>query len=327
MEMNYGFYLWFIVILLPALALHYYRRKSGAARLPPGPRGWPLFGNMFDLGKMPHRTLAGLAKQYGPVVWLRFGTVNSMVILNAAAATELFKNHDHTFAERTITHTMKSHDYHKGSLALAPYGSYWRVLRRVCTVEMLVSKRLNETEPIRQRCIGNLMNWIGNEAWREIEVAKFVFLGSFNMLGNLMLSRDLVDPQSKAGSEFFDAMMGLMEWSGHANISDVFPCLRRFDLQGLRRNMDRDIGKALAIAAEFFKERAQEKEQQTGGNRTTDFLDVLIEFRGKGKDEPPRLQERDINIFILVRNICTTKKVNDEVVKCHTDLNYCRKYF
>lgn len=315
MEMDYAFLVWFIVILSPVLAILYYKRKSASARLPPGPPGWPLFGNMFDLGKMPHRTLAGLGKEYGPVVWLKFGTINSMVVLTAAAATELFKNHDHTFAERTVTHTMKSHDYDKGSLALAPYGSYWRVLRRICTVEMLVSKKLNETVPLRQRCVGNLIDWIEKEAGKEVEVAKFVFLGSFNMLGNLMLSRDLVDPQSKAGSEFFDAMMGLMEWSGHANISDVFPCLKWLDLQGLRRNMDRDIGKALAIAAQFFKERAQEKEQQTGGDRKADFLDVLLEFRGKGKEEPERLQEKEINIFILVRNRYTYTRFLQKLMK------------
>jgi hypothetical protein len=31
-----------------------------------------------------------------------------------------------------------------------------------------------------------------------------------------------------------------------------------------------------------------------------DFLDVLLEFRGSGKDEPDKLSERDVNIFILV---------------------------
>lgn len=98
MEMNYASLLWFIVIVLPALALYYGRRKSRSARLPPGPPGWPLFGNMFDLGVMPHRTLAGLGKLYGPVVWLKFGTVNSMVVLTATAATELFKNHDRSLS-------------------------------------------------------------------------------------------------------------------------------------------------------------------------------------------------------------------------------------
>ncbi|CAK9165545.1 unnamed protein product [Ilex paraguariensis] len=113
---------------------------------------------------MPHRTLAGLKQQYGPVIWLKLGSTNTMAILTAKAATELFKNHDLSFAERTIIETSRSHDYYLGSVALAPYGSYWRVLRRICTVEMLTNKRINETVPIRRKCIKDLLKWIENEA-------------------------------------------------------------------------------------------------------------------------------------------------------------------
>lgn len=246
---------------------------------------------------MPHRTLAGLKQIYGPVIWLKIGSINTMAILSAKAAAELFKNHDLSFADRTVIETMRSNDYCEGSLALAPYGPYWRVLRRICTVEMIVAKRINETAWVRRRCIDDMLVWIEREE-RGVQVARFVFLASFNMLGNLMLSRDLVDPDSKVGSEFLEGMMGLMEWTGHPNISDLFPWLRWFDVQGLRKRMDRDMGKALGIAAGFVKERV--KERRNGGEKRTDFLEVLLDFEGTGKDEPHKLAERDINILILV---------------------------
>ncbi|KAA8518635.1 hypothetical protein F0562_016109 [Nyssa sinensis] len=205
-------------------------------------------------------------------------------------------------SERTISCAMKSQDYYKGSMALAPYGTYWHVLRRICTVEMLVNKRINETVSIRRKCVDNMLSWIVKEAdalaeVRSIQVACFVFLASFNMIGNLTLSRDLVDPKSREGSEFFSAMMGLMEWGGHPNIVDLFPWLRWLDPQGLRRKMDRDMGKALRIASGFVKERV--KERQEGGERRKDFLDVLLEFDGSGKNELAKLSDHEINIFIL----------------------------
>ena len=296
-----------LILFLPALLLFLRRRKSTLnRRLPPGPPGWPIFGNMFDLGAMPHRTLAGLRQKYGPVIWLRFGARNSMAILSVGAATEFFKNHDLSFAERTVTETMRAHDYHQGSLALAPYGSYWRVLRRLVTVDMLVAKRVNESADIRRRCVDNMLLWIEEEARkldassRGLHVARFVFLMTFNLLGNLMLSRDLLDPQSKEVSEFFTAMIALAEWSGHANMADYFPWLRWLDPQGLRRNMERDLGKAMELASNFVAERM--KDRQAGGDTTKDFLDVLLEFEGNGKDEPSKISDRDVNIFILVSN-------------------------
>ncbi|XP_060206643.1 cytochrome P450 76A2-like [Lycium barbarum] len=136
--------------------------------------------------------------------------------------------------------------------------------------------------------------WFAN-LW--IEVTRFVFLSTFNMLGNLMLSRDLVHPGSKEASEFFNAMMRIMEWSGYPNIPDIFPCFRRFDLHGLKKKMHRDMGKALEIASTFVKERM--KKHEDGGEKKEDFFNVLLEFEGTGKDEPAKLSENQINIFIL----------------------------
>lgn len=44
-------------------------------KLPPGPRGWPVVGNLPDLTKFgpPHRSLATLAAKYGGLMYLRLG--------------------------------------------------------------------------------------------------------------------------------------------------------------------------------------------------------------------------------------------------------------
>ncbi|KAF2289789.1 hypothetical protein GH714_038632 [Hevea brasiliensis] len=94
---------------------------------------WQPVGSWF----YAHRTLTDLKQKYGDIIGLRLGAVNTMVILSAKAASEFFKKHDLSFAERNKTETMRVHGYDQGSLALAPYGSYWRVLRRLVTVEML----------------------------------------------------------------------------------------------------------------------------------------------------------------------------------------------
>ncbi|PON56113.1 Cytochrome P450, E-class, group I [Parasponia andersonii] len=292
-----------LLLLLLLLFYLHNRKSSGHGRLPPGPPGWPILGNLFDLGTMPHRSLAGLRHKYGDVILLRLGAINTMVILSSRASTEFFKNHDMSFVERTITETSRALDYDKGSLALAPYGSYWRVLRRLVTVDMLVAKRINETAFVRRKCVDTMLSWIEQEEggggnYKGVHIARFVFLMSFNLLGNLMLSRDLLDPNSEDGSEFFEAMKRLMEWGGHANLADFFPWLRWLDPQGLRRKMERDLGKAMEIASKFVKERKNEQVNRDK-ERRKDFLDVLLEFEGNGKDEPANISDRDLNIFIL----------------------------
>ncbi|XP_031103422.1 cytochrome P450 76A1-like [Ipomoea triloba] len=310
------------VFLIPAsLLLLLSRNKPRSGRLPPGPPGLPVLGNMFDLGSLPHQTIAAMRNTYGPVVWLRIGSVSTLAIQSAKAAAELFKNHDVPFVGRNIVDVMLSHDYNKGSLVFAQYGSYWRVLRRICSVEMFVHKKVNETAPVRRKCIDDLLRWVENEAaaGSGIHVTRFVFLATFNMLGNLMFSSDLVDPVSEKGSKFFNAMMGIMEWGGTPNISDIFPCLRWLDLQGLRGKTDRDLKIALQIVSAFVKERCKEGVQDSG-KRKTDFLDVLLRFEGSGKDEPAKLSEHQINIFMLEMFLAGTDTTSSTVEWALTEL-------
>lgn len=293
-------WLWaFIACCMTAAAATAIFGRRQATRLPPGPPGWPVFGNMFELGSMPHKTIAGLGKEYGPVVWLKIGSIHTMVVQTAAAAAELFKNHDADFAERTIIEVMRSHGFDGGAISLAPYGSYWRVMKRIMTVEMLVQRRINETESIRRRCIGDMVGWIRREAGaREngrVHVARFVFLASFNMLGNLMLSQDLVSPDTEEGAEFFAAMIELMGCSGTPNIADLFPWLKWLDPQGLKRKIDRGMAKTLKIVGGYVEKRMREK--KSNPNVKKDFLEVLLENRGNDTD---LISDHQINIIIMV---------------------------
>ncbi|CAI9097844.1 OLC1v1034353C1 [Oldenlandia corymbosa var. corymbosa] len=312
MEWNWYQFVWCIIsCLIPAILFNrrrLSRQKSNNKRLPPGPPGWPVFGNMFDLGDMPHRTLARLKQKYGPVVWLRIGAINTMVVQSADAAEEFFKKHDVVFAERTVTEVMKAHDFYKGSVAIAPYGAFWRVMKRIMTVEMLVQKKINETAHVRRRCIDHMLTWIATEADAPssstgIQVARFVFLASFNMLGNLMLSRDLADPNSEEGSEFFAAMVSLMEWAGHPNVVDLFPWLKWLDPQGLRKKSDRDMGKTMQIVSKYVKERVEERRRRQGNQGgqeiRKDYLEVLLDYEGNGKDEPDKISDHDLNIIVM----------------------------
>ncbi|KDP26151.1 hypothetical protein JCGZ_22832 [Jatropha curcas] len=51
---------------------------------------------------MVHWFLYELKFKYGPVLRLRIGSVDTMVIQSAKAAVELFKNHDASFYDQTV---------------------------------------------------------------------------------------------------------------------------------------------------------------------------------------------------------------------------------
>ncbi|KAI3862081.1 hypothetical protein MKW92_018653 [Papaver armeniacum] len=290
------------------LALIFTQSRHKAAttrRIPPGPPGWPILGNILDLvGFKPHRTLVDFKNKYGPLVWLRLGSVNTLVICSAEAAMEMFKNHDHSTCNRHLNETLKIGGSYTGTITLSEYGPYWRMLRRLCATELFSRKRINDTAPLRRRCVDKLMKWISDEAKEQsdngVELARYVFATSFNVIGNLMLSRDLVDPKSSKGNEFFNLTSELTELTGKPNISDFFPILRWFDLQGLKRQTEAKQVQVLDIVGSFVEGRRRQdiEGKQSHTKEQKDFLDVLMEFKAPEKTNQLRFQiEISIHLY------------------------------
>lgn len=285
------------------------RRSGSSKRRPPGPPGWPIFGNMFDLGDLPHQTLYRMRSKYGPVVWLQLGSINTMVVQNAVAAAELFKKHDVPFADRKVPDTLTAFNFNQGSLGMNTFGGHWRVLRRLCSMEFLVNKRMNETTDLRRRIEDNMISWIVDESNSSkaqggngaVQLSRLLFLMAFNLVGNLMLSRDLLDNRDPESREFFDSMNEILELAGTPNIADFLPFLKRLDPLGMKRRMIANMTRTMRISSKFVQERLDNRKAGSVNDKK-DFLDVMLEYQGDGKDGPDRFTEQHVNIVIMVIN-------------------------
>ena len=60
--------------------LYFLAQVKERKRLPPGPRPWPVVGNLPIMASaMPHKTLQTLAAKYGSIMYLRLG-MNSVTV-------------------------------------------------------------------------------------------------------------------------------------------------------------------------------------------------------------------------------------------------------
>ncbi|GMN68043.1 hypothetical protein TIFTF001_037105, partial [Ficus carica] len=76
--------IWAVVAVLIAVFLvlqgKLWKSEEEKKKLPPGPKGFPLFGSLHLLGKFPHHDLQKLAKQYGPIMHMRLGLIPTIVV-------------------------------------------------------------------------------------------------------------------------------------------------------------------------------------------------------------------------------------------------------
>nr|GEW57836.1 cytochrome P450 [Tanacetum cinerariifolium] len=109
--------------LLPFNYLNTYKLSvKTLLQLPPGPPGLPIIGNlhkldMFDLSDYLWR----LSKRYGPLMSIRLGMVQTLVVSSAEIAKEVMKTNDLNFWTRPVVTGLQKISYANKDLAFLPY--------------------------------------------------------------------------------------------------------------------------------------------------------------------------------------------------------------
>ncbi|KAL2323822.1 hypothetical protein Fmac_022880 [Flemingia macrophylla] len=212
---------------------HHHDHDHG--ELPPGPTCWPVVGNIFQVGWSPHESFAKLAHKHGPIMTLWLGSMCTVVISSSHVARDMFKNHDVVLAGRKIYEAMKGDQGNEGSLVTSQYNSHWRMLKRLCTTEFFVATRLDAMRDVRARCIHRMMHLMEEAAHSgttAVDVGRFFFFMAFNLIGNLIFSKDLLDSEMERGDRFYYHAVKVMEYAGKPNVADYLPILKWLDPQG-----------------------------------------------------------------------------------------------
>ncbi|OMO80948.1 Cytochrome P450 [Corchorus olitorius] len=205
-------------ILFRALHSFTHGSKSSLSKLPPGPRRVPIFGNLFDLGDKPHKSLAKLAKIHGPIMSLKLGSLTTVVITSENLAREILQKHDLTFSNRTIVDAIRAHRHHEVGLPWLPVSPPWKTLRKVCNMHLFTSQKLDANQYLRRNKIEELMAHVQKccRTGEAINIGQAAFNTSINLLSNTIFSMDLVDPNSSAAQEFKETVWSVYGGSWEA---------------------------------------------------------------------------------------------------------------
>ncbi|XP_072975564.1 p-coumarate 3-hydroxylase [Typha angustifolia] len=119
-------------------------------RLPPGPRPWPVVGNLYDIKPIRFRCFAEWAQTYGPVMSVWFGTTLNVVVSTSDLAREVLKEHDQQLADRPRSRSAARFSRDGKDLIWADYGPHYVKVRKVCNLELFSPKRLEALRPVRE---------------------------------------------------------------------------------------------------------------------------------------------------------------------------------
>ncbi|EPQ55346.1 cytochrome P450 [Gloeophyllum trabeum ATCC 11539] len=104
---------------------------SRRSPLPPGPKTWPLVGNLLDVPKAhPWLVYDGWAKQYGDILSLNV-MGRTIIILNSSQATQdLFEKDASVYSDRPHSVVINELMEFPRVMGVSHYGEHWRRQRR-----------------------------------------------------------------------------------------------------------------------------------------------------------------------------------------------------
>ncbi|CAI0413587.1 unnamed protein product [Linum tenue] len=278
--------------------------------LPPGPRGLPILGYLPFIGPNLHQDFMNLALHYGPIFKLSLGRKLCVIVSSPALAKQIVRDHDVTFANRNPNVAAGVFSYGGRDIAFSPYGAEWRLLRKIFVHKMQSKQSMDSFYPLRRKEVRKMVAELyngGGGGGGEVDVGRVAFTTVIGMIsgmfwGGTLGNGDGDDDVAKVvGGEFRSTASKLVEVLGRPNVSDFFPILARFDLQGVKKEMKRVSG-GMEKIFDFVIDRCiddmmNKPRSDDDHNGQQDFLHSLLEF--KDQDTGNSITRQQIKAMLM----------------------------
>ncbi|CAA7061631.1 unnamed protein product [Microthlaspi erraticum] len=266
-------------LLFPLLLFFLIKLSPSKGKLPPGPLGLPLLGNMHQLGKSLHRSFHKLSQDYGPVMFLRFGVVPVVVFSTREGAEEVLKTHDLETCTRPKLTATRLFSYNYKDIGFAQYGDDWREMRKLGMLELFSSKKLKAFRYIREEESELLVKKLSKSAETHtlVDLRKALFSLTASIVCRLAFGQnfhecDFVD-MDKVEELVLESETNL----GSFAFTDFFPA-------GLGWVIDRisgqhsDLHKAFARLSNFFQYVIDDHLKTEQSQDHSDIVGVMLDM-------------------------------------------------
>ncbi|XP_020590748.1 premnaspirodiene oxygenase-like [Phalaenopsis equestris] len=221
-----------------------------------------------------------MSKLYGSLLHIKLGEINSLVISSPELACQVMKTQDLNFASRPPIAASEALLYNSSDIGFAPYGTYWRELRKICTLELLSFKRVKSFHSLREEEGNSLLQKILlTPHGTPVNLTKMLLILTSTAITKAAFGKECVHQQ-----KFLSAMRKGLELASYFSLMDLFPSLGflrmflslNFKMKRVHRELD-------SILNDIIEEHLEKK--AGGDDMEDDLVDVLLRLRETGQLE------------------------------------------
>ncbi|GMP81135.1 hypothetical protein CsSME_00035946 [Camellia sinensis var. sinensis] len=225
-----------------------------------------------------------MADKHGPVFTIRLGLKRALVVSNWETAKECFTTNDIAVSSRPKFAAAKHLGYNYAMLSFSPYGPYWREIRKIASLELLGSRRVELLKNVRVSETETSMKVL-HKLWREKKNSSgHVLVDMKQWFSDLALN---VAVRMVAGKRYFGCeeekearqcqkvFRNFFHFLGLFLVSDSIPFLGWFDLGGHVKAMKQTAKEMESIVAGWLEEH-RHKRDSGEAKGVQDFMAVML---------------------------------------------------
>jgi cytochrome P450 len=260
-------------------------RQKSQRKLPPGPPGWPILGNIPFPGADWLAGFERAARNFGDVVYFQFIHVPMILLVHPDAIESVLLTNPANF--------FKSRDYRAlakvlGNGLLTSEGEAWRAQRKMLQPAFRRENILSYA-PVMMDCAERMLaRWSDGES-RDLHQEMMTL--TLDIVGRALFGTDVLSSAGRVGSALETAMKQFTRIAGWAFLlPENFPVPGSWRMRRATRQLDE-------VIYGIIRERRTHA-QRSGAGNSSDLLGTLLEVRDDEDRPLSDLQLRD-NLMTL----------------------------
>lgn len=207
-----------------------------------------------------------------------------LLVSSPSVAEECFTKNDVVFANRPRLLAGKHLGYNYTTLVWASYGDHWRNLRRIASLEILSTHRIQMFADIRRNEVHSLVKRLlrdrSEDEYKVVEMKSAFFEMMLNIMMRMIGGKRYYDDDFgnlEERRKFKDIVTETFQLSGATNIGDFLPILRWIGMDKLENRL-----KVLKEKRDnFMQDLIDEHRKMKGseGQRNKTLIDVLLSLQ------------------------------------------------
>ncbi|CAK8571632.1 unnamed protein product [Lathyrus sativus] len=302
-EMQYYIQLFFLWLLSTIAVRILLTRKKNKNRLtPPSPPSLPIIGHFHLISKLPHQSFHKLSSHYGPIMQIFLGSKRCIVTSSPEIAKEFLKTNEIYFSNRFRSAAVHYLSYGSKGFLFAPYGEYWKFMKKMCMSELLGGRTLDQFLPLRQQETLRFLRLLQKKGRAGVAVdIGGELLTLTNSTISRMTMRKICSENDSDVEDIRKMVRDVSELAGKFNVSDYIWFCKNLDLQGMNKRLKEIMERFDRMMEKVIREHQDErkKRKENGEDEhVRDLLDILLEVHENDKSEI-KLSMENVKAFIL----------------------------